>query len=105
MTGRRHTIPALEGLVDRGLVTADEAADVLTRAAKDHRPVEEVLRDFHPDITTPRALAYPYVDLVDAHIDPEAVAIVPEALARNHDALPFCFEDGRLVVALSDPTN
>jgi type IV pilus assembly protein PilB len=86
-------------------VTADEAADVLTLAAKDRRCVEDVLREIRPDIIPPRALAYPYVDLVEVEIDPAAVAIVPEALARNHNALPLSFDGDRLVVALTDPTN
>jgi type IV pilus assembly protein PilB len=46
------------------------------------------------------------VDLDDLEVDPEAVKLLPEALARRFDALPVGFgEDGALRLALSDPTN
>src|SRR5687767_631087 len=102
---KRHMIPALEGLVESGLVTADEASNVLSLAAKDHRVVEDVLLELHPDVIPPRALAYPFIYLVEVDIDPAAVAVIPEALARNHQVLPLSFDDERLVVAMTDPTN
>jgi type IV pilus assembly protein PilB len=46
------------------------------------------------------------VDLDDLDVDPEAVKLLPEALARRLDALPVGFGvDGALRLALSDPTN
>jgi type IV pilus assembly protein PilB len=45
------------------------------------------------------------VDLDDLEVDPEAVKLLPEALARRFDALPVGFGDGALRLALSDPTN
>jgi MshEN domain len=57
-----------------------------------------------------RALAEQYelefVDLDDAEIDPAAVERLPAKIARNHDAIPISFlEDGRLLVAVADPTD
>ena len=46
-----------------------------------------------------------YVDLTEANVDREAVGLVPEKLLRRHNALPLYREDGRLVVAMSDPTD
>jgi type IV pilus assembly protein PilB len=46
------------------------------------------------------------VDLDDLDVDPEAVKLLPEALARRFDALPVAFaEDGVLKLGVSDPTN
>ena len=46
------------------------------------------------------------VDLDDADVDPEAVKLLPAALARRFDALPLGFaQDGVLRLAVADPTN
>lgn len=43
------------------------------------------------------------VDLSRAYVDPRAVRLVPEALARRHGLVPLRVEDGHLVVAMRDP--
>ena len=46
-----------------------------------------------------------YAELTEADVDREAVELIPERLLRRHSALPMHKENGRLVVAMSDPTN
>ena len=46
-----------------------------------------------------------YIELSAAEVDREAASLVPEKLLRRHMALPLYKEDGRLVVAMSDPTD
>jgi len=46
-----------------------------------------------------------YADLSESHVDREAVGLVPEKLLRKYDALPLYRENGRLVVAMSNPTD
>ena len=46
-----------------------------------------------------------YVELTESDIDREAVGLVPERLLRRHNALPMSLRDGRLIVAMSDPTD
>jgi type IV pilus assembly protein PilB len=46
-----------------------------------------------------------YVDLDETNVDHEAVGLVPEKLLRKHEMLPLRTENGRLVVAMSDPTD
>jgi len=46
-----------------------------------------------------------YVVLDGATVDREAVRLVPGGMLRKHEALPLRTEEGRLVVAMSDPTN
>jgi type IV pilus assembly protein PilB len=51
-------------------------------------------------------LGLEFIDLADTPIDQSAVALVPERTARRHNCIPVVIdEDGRLVVAMSDPAN
>ncbi|HWB70735.1 MAG TPA: ATPase, T2SS/T4P/T4SS family [Egibacteraceae bacterium] len=51
-------------------------------------------------------LGLEFVELGDRQIDTVAAALVPEQLARRYGLLPIGFDDaGRLVVAMSDPSN
>jgi type IV pilus assembly protein PilB len=46
-----------------------------------------------------------YVELDPESVEREALELVPERMLRKHDALPLSSENGRLVVAMSDPTD
>ncbi|HZO63182.1 MAG TPA: hypothetical protein VFB35_09420, partial [Gaiellaceae bacterium] len=46
-----------------------------------------------------------FVDLTKIQVDEEAVALLPEAVARRYHALPVGFDDEQLLVAVSDPTD
>ena len=46
-----------------------------------------------------------YVELTETDVDREVVALIPERLSRRHKALPVYEEDGRLVVAMSNPAD
>ncbi len=46
-----------------------------------------------------------YVELTETDVDREVINLVPEKLLRRHGALPLHRENGRLVVAMSDPTD
>ncbi len=45
----------------------------------------------------------PLADLTDIEIEPNAVAAVPEEMARRHRVLPLRVEDGRVYVATANP--
>ena len=105
MARRRQTIPALEALIEREELTAEQAADALARSAESGEPLDEILREIAPALRVPHGLSFPFVDLVDVPVDVAAVLTVPEGLARRHGALPIAFDDEKLVVAISDPTN
>jgi type IV pilus assembly protein PilB len=56
--------------------------------------------------TLARHIGLEFVALDEITVDPSAVALVPEALARRYAAIPIGFEeDGRLTVAMADPAN
>ncbi|HVF12132.1 MAG TPA: ATPase, T2SS/T4P/T4SS family [Actinomycetota bacterium] len=46
-----------------------------------------------------------FVDLTETQVDPSAAGLITENLAKRYKALPIGFEDGKLVVAMSDPAN
>ena len=46
-----------------------------------------------------------YVELTETDVDRQVINLVPEKLLRRHGALPLHRENGRLVVAMSDPTD
>jgi type IV pilus assembly protein PilB len=46
-----------------------------------------------------------FVDLADRVVDPSVATLVSEAMARRYQAIPVAFEDGRLLVAMADPSN
>ncbi|HUV03740.1 MAG TPA: ATPase, T2SS/T4P/T4SS family [Armatimonadota bacterium] len=52
-----------------------------------------------------RQLNIPFVDLTTQKIDPAAVNVVPEHVARRHKVMPVRKESNRLSVAMSDTQN
>lgn len=46
-----------------------------------------------------------YVDLTDAAVDAEIARLIPSYLARRHAVVAIGREGGRLIVAMSDPSN
>lgn len=52
-----------------------------------------------------RRLRLRYVDLNERDVERSALGLVPENLLRKHRALPVKLEEGKLIVALSDPLN
>ncbi|MEA3459157.1 MAG: ATPase, T2SS/T4P/T4SS family [Chloroflexota bacterium] len=51
------------------------------------------------------APSLPRVDLKRYQIQPEALRLIPEAMARKHDLIPLRIEGDSLVVAMVDPDN
>jgi len=47
----------------------------------------------------------PVIDLPKYEIDPDALKLVPEAMARKYTLLPLRVEESSLFVAMADPTN
>ena len=50
-------------------------------------------------------IGLPFADLSDYPVDAGAASLLPDAVARRQTALPVGYDDGRLVVAMADPTN
>lgn len=69
-------------LIDKGLVTESNLVALLAKQ-----------------------IGLDFVDLAEYHVDPAAASLIPENLAKRYKALPIGLEDGRLIVAMSDPSN
>jgi type IV pilus assembly protein PilB len=105
MAGGRKSLPALESLIERGLLTDVEASNVLAHASRARRTVEAALVELHPDVRPPRGLGYYFVDLDDWQLEAQAVASIPMQLAKRHGIFPLTFDGEALVVAVADATN
>jgi type IV pilus assembly protein PilB len=98
-------------LLEEGLLTQEQ----LDRALEQHRNTPKslgrVLIDlgFIRERDLVRALAQQvgldFVDLSEYPIVATATTLLPEQLARRYRALPISEQDGRLLVAMSDPAN
>jgi len=98
-----------EVLVVRGLLPVD-AIDRISGGSDDEARIREYIADgvVSPvQVATARAaqLGLAFVELAEKTADPIAVGLVPSALCRRHAVLPLVIEQGRLVLAMSDPND
>ena len=105
-------IPLGQLLVDGRILTEEQLRRVLEEKASSGQRLGEIAVSL--GFTTERAIAgalaeqyeLEYVDLDVAQLDRQAVALLPEELARRYEALPLrILEDGTLLLAVTDPTN
>jgi len=104
-SARRHSLPALDLMVEAGHLSVSQAGAILGQAARTGHPVAQIVREVNPQLRVPAGLDLQFVDIVECDIDLSAVNSVPEALARRHGVLPIHFDGERLVVAIADPSN
>jgi type IV pilus assembly protein PilB len=98
-------------LVDQGLISREQLADAEAEQRSSGRSLGRVLVD-RGDVTEKDLVAalatqigMPFVDLSDHEIDPRAATMVGDGTLRKHVVLPIGFEDGKLLLAMSDPSN
>ena len=105
-------IPLGQLLVDGGILTEEQLRRVLEEKASSGRRLGEIAVSL--GFTTERAIAgalaeqyeLEFVDLDVAELDRQAVALLPEELARRYEALPLrILDDGTPLLAVTDPTN
>lgn len=98
-------------LLEGGLVTREQLGEAMAEQQRVHRSLGRVLVDLGM-VTEAQLVAslaqqigLPFVDLTEFQIDPSASSLVPDAVARRHNALPIGYDEGRLIVAMADPAN
>ena len=105
-------IPLGQLLVDGGILTEEQLRRVLEEKASSGRRLGEIAVSL--GFTTERAIAgalaeqyeLEFVDLDVVELDKQAIALLPEELARRYDALPLrILDDGTPLLAVTDPTN
>ncbi|MHB8436345.1 MAG: GspE/PulE family protein [Acidimicrobiales bacterium] len=112
MVEEATTAPSLaEVLVESGQVTPEEMEAALREQAATGRSLGEILAELglvsEEDLIRASATeaGMEFVDLNEWSLDPAAAALLPEAMARRHQALPIGFRGEAPVVALANPSD
>ncbi len=100
-----------ELLVEPGHVTADAFDSLVQESERKHSSIEHLLTskglvtDENLGKTIADAYDFHFVDLKKVKISEEALAYVPEAVARSRGVIAFNKTDTALDVAMTDPTD
>jgi len=101
-----------ELLVESGLITEAQLAEVLEESKKSSGTrIGTILvkKGYATEIDISQTLSFqlniPFMDISSAIIDPEAIKLVSEKLAKKYLVIPLYFEGKVLVVAMADPLN
>jgi type IV pilus assembly protein PilB len=98
-------------LISQGKITEDQLQHALMVQKDDPRELGQILVSLghiaKADLARAQAerLRLEYVELTDQDVDRGVALMVDQKVLRRHAALPLRLENGRLVVAMSDPTN
>ena len=98
-------------LVRAGVVDSAQLADGLQVHKVTGLPLTQVLMELgycKADAVLPklaRQLGIEYIDINDHKVNANAVAVVPEELARRYSVMPVDFANGKLVVLMASPDN
>ena len=101
----------VEILVARGIVDDVQLEEALRLRRGDPRSLGEILLSQGcveaADLAKASAerLGLSYLALTERDVDREALSLVDQRLLRRHEAVPLRVEKGRLLVAMSDPTD
>ncbi len=105
----KRKIELLEKLEEVGLINADQRCEAEAGLHKTRKSISDILIDMglctNEEAAEIMELLYdaPFVKLSGFTINPDAVAIVPEAVARKHRLIPIDVKDRAITVAMSDP--
>ena len=108
---RQQHRPPEQILLEAGLLSGDQLRIIQLEQKKSSRPLEKLLVSlgFVSEATVREALSESLgqrsVDLAQATIDPQAIALVPRDLARRHRLLPLGLDTANrhLTLAMADP--
>jgi len=98
-------------LIQAGGLSVEEIKNAIVKSSAENRSlIESVLAD---DRVSEEGLAdslaayarFPRVNLATANIDPEAVKLLPQELARKYFCIPIRIEGRNVLVAMANPTD
>jgi len=98
-------------LVDCGLITPAQLEEGLRYGDENNVKLGQSLKELGivDELTIAKTIArqlgFPYVDFAKISIDPEAVILIPELIARKHKLIALGKRPGEVLVAFSDPLN
>lgn len=100
-----------QDLIEQGLITDEKLEELHAKAESLNSPIlsllvgEGVVTDEDLTRTTAKVANVPYVNLSDAKIDPEVLALLPQEISERYMAVPLGEMQHRLVVAMLDADN
>ena len=100
-----------ETLLAQGKITRAQLDEALSVQRHDQRQLGQILLSagYVSPADLARALAkrlrLEYVELTEKDVDRSVTTVVESKVLRKHNMLPLRLENGRLVVAMGDPTN
>jgi type IV pilus assembly protein PilB len=100
-----------ELLIQKGIITEDELDKLLIKQSKSKKRLGELLVETKALTKSELVqilaaqLEIPYFDLETTIIEPEAIALFPEAFARKHNCIPVRLDQNTLTVVMADPLN
>jgi hypothetical protein len=109
--GGMRDVPLGTLIFRAGLLAEEQLEDALQEGMRTGKRLGEVLaeRGLIRDSDLGRLLAgqqgLPYVEVATLAVDPAAVRMLPDNIARMQNALAFALDNGVPVVAVADPTN
>ncbi len=98
-------------LLAGGLVSEEQLDTARARSAQESKPLLQVISEMklvdEETLTrmSAQALANPYVNLTNIQIPAETLQLINKETATNYMAVPFGEMQGRLAVAMLDPSN
>ncbi len=98
-------------LIDEGLLTEAQLDAALAEQSRSGKPLGRLLieqgtiSETELVRTLARQVGLEFVDLSDWTIDGSVASVVSESLARRYQAIPIGWDEGKLVVAMADPSN
>jgi type IV pilus assembly protein PilB len=104
---RRKTVTEI--LTERKLLTPEKIKEAETAAAKSGKSLQQTILELNllAKAQLLKALSDEWqvkaVDLTQMDVDTETAKIIPEAVAKRHQAIPFAKEESVLFVAMADP--
>ena len=98
-------------LVDMGHITTEQLSEAIEVQQRDLANLSDVLVDMR--IVSPQNVAMalslhlnlPMIDLKRHRVQPEAVKLVPERIARKHNLIPLDIVSDALILVMDDPRN
>jgi type IV pilus assembly protein PilB len=100
-----------EILLSEGKITRDQLDEALTHQADGRKELGKILHSlgYISDADLAEAIAkrlkLEYVEITEKDVERKAASLVDQRVLRKHGALPLRIENGRLIVAMSDPSN
>src|SRR5207247_10213666 len=98
-------------LFERGILTTEQLDAAVAEQRESNKSLGRVLIDqgavSETDLVATLAarIGLEFVDLTEYPVDPSAVSLISDSLARRFQAIPIAWEEHRLIVAMADPSN